>query len=387
MTDKKDRETQRERDGERGRPRDGESEDGARSLPIEWEDDEIAPSDLLSPPPPVTPPPHLPVPPSPRPPVPPPLHVSVPVEAEDQRLDLFLASRFSETSRSAIQRAINGGAITVDGKTVKPSHRLRAGEEIAGEIPSAPVIDAVPENIPLDIVYEDEEIIVVNKPAGMVTHPGAGATSGTLANGLVYHLNRIGRQPPRRGGSSRPGIVHRLDVGTSGLIVVAKTDRAHLNLAEQFESRSVTKGYTALVYGAVKEDSGKIEAPIGRDPRNRVKMAVTRDGRQALTFYRVIERFNEFTLLDVEIKTGRTHQIRVHMAHAKHPIVADSTYGAGRANSIKSAKLRAAVARLDRPFLHAGRLGFVHPATGERMEFTAPLPPELRDFLEKVSTD
>jgi 23S rRNA pseudouridine1911/1915/1917 synthase len=168
------------------------------------------------------------------------------------------------------------------------------------------------------------------------------------------------------------------------LIVVAKTDRAHLNLAEQFESRSVTKGYTALVYGAPPEDAGKIEAPIGRDPRNRVKMAVTRGGRQALTLYRVVERFDEFTLLDVEIKTGRTHQIRVHLAHIKHPVVADSTYGAGRANSIKSAKMRAMVARLDRPFLHAARLGFAHPATGEKMGFTAPLPPELRAFMEQI---
>jgi 23S rRNA pseudouridine1911/1915/1917 synthase len=179
--------------------------------------------------------------------------------------------------------------------------------------------------------------------------------------------------------------VHRLDVGTSGLIVVAKTDRAHLNLAEQFESRSVTKSYIALVYGVLNEDSGNIEAPIGRDPRNRVKMAVTRGGRQATTLYRVAERFDEFTLLDVEIKTGRTHQIRVHLAHIKHPVVADSTYGGGRANSIKSAKLRAAVARLDRPFLHAARLGFSHPVTGDRMEFSAPLPGKLRAFLEQIT--
>ena len=376
MTDKKDRET----DGETGKRGARETSSNTQPIPIEWEDDEIASSDLIYP--------SLPVSQSPRPPVipSPPLSVTVPIEAEDQRLDLFLASRFSDTSRSAIQRAISGGDITVNGKTVKPSHRVRTGEEIAGEIPSAPVIDAVPEDIPLDIVYEDEEIIVVNKPAGMVTHPGAGAASGTLANGLVYYLNRIGLQPPRRGGTSRPGIVHRLDVGTSGLIVVAKTDRAHLNLAEQFESRSVTKVYIALVYGAVKEDSGRIEGPIGRDPRNRVKMAVTRDGRSATTLYRVAERFDEFTLLDVEIKTGRTHQIRVHLAHIKHPVLADSTYGAGRANSIKNAKLRAAVARLDRPFLHAARLGFAHPITGERMEFTAPLPAELRAFLERISS-
>jgi 23S rRNA pseudouridine1911/1915/1917 synthase len=384
LTDKKEREkdeaTGGRGDGATRRRGDKETKDNTQPIPIEWEDDEIASSDLVSP--------RLLVAPSPRPPVAPslPLPLTVPVEAENQRLDLFLASRFSETSRSAIQRAISGGDITVNGKTVKPSHRLRAGEEIAGEIPAAPVIDAVPEDIPLNIVYEDEEIMVVNKPAGMVTHPGAGVASGTLANGLVYHLNRIGRQPPRRGGASRPGIVHRLDVGTSGLIVVAKTDRAHLNLAEQFESRSVMKDYTAMVYGAVKDDSGKIEAPIGRDPRNRVKMAVTRDGRQATTLYSVVERFDEFSLLDVEIKTGRTHQIRVHLAHIKHPVVADSTYGAGRANSIKSAKLRAEAGRLDRPFLHAARLGFAHPVTGERMEFTAPLPPELRAFLDLVST-
>jgi 23S rRNA pseudouridine1911/1915/1917 synthase len=381
LTERKDREQWSEGEGERGsevtEERGGDEKEkqertgDTRPVPIEWEDDEISSRELVSLPAPLPPSAALPL--------------SVPVEAENERLDLFLASRFSETSRSAIQRAISGGAITVDGETVKPSHRVRAGEEIAGEVPAAPVIDAVPEDIPLDIVYEDEDIIVVNKPAGMVTHPGAGAASGTLANGLVYYLNRIGRQPPRRGGVSRPGIVHRLDVGTSGLIVVAKTDRAHLNLAEQFESRSITKSYTALVYGVVKEDSGRIEAPIGRDPRNRVKMAVTPDGRQALTFYRVVERFDEFTLLDVEIKTGRTHQIRVHLAHIKHPVVADSTYGAGRANTIKNAKLRAAVTRLDRPFLHAARLGFKRPATAEKMEFATPLPPELRAFLELVS--
>jgi 23S rRNA pseudouridine1911/1915/1917 synthase len=382
LTDRKDRQRESGGAGERRNEGTGGREKAGDTLPlpIEWEDDEVASSELVSLP--------LPLPPSPALPLSRPLALPllVPVEAENQRLDLFLASRFSETSRSAIQRAISGGDITVNSKTVKPSHRLRAGEEITGEIPAAPVIDAVPEDIPLDIVYEDEEIIVVNKPAGMVTHPGAGAASGTLANGLVYYLNRIGRQPPRRGGASRPGIVHRLDVGTSGLIVVAKTDRAHLNLAEQFESRSVMKAYTAMVYGVVRGDSGKIEAPVGRDPRNRVKMAVTRDGRQATTLYRVVERFDEFTLLDLEIKTGRTHQIRVHLAHIKHPVVADSTYGAGRANSIKSAKLRAAVARLGRPFLHAARLGFTHPATGEGMEFTAQLPTELRAFLEQVST-
>jgi len=390
LNDGKDRERESGRAGERENegpgdwggegPRERGGRENTRPLPIEWEDDEVVSSDLV--------PPALPLSESPIPTLSRSLAlpISVPAEAENQRLDLFLASRFSETSRSAIQRAISGGDITANGKTVKPSHRVSAGEEIAGEIPAAPVIDAVPEDIPLDIVFEDSEIIVVNKPAGMVTHPGAGATSGTLANGLVYYFNRISHQLPRRGGASRPGIVHRLDVGTSGLIVVAKTDRAHLNLAEQFESRAVAKAYTAMVYGVVKENSGKIEAPIGRDRRSRVKMAVTREGRQALTLYRVVERFDELTLLDLEIKTGRTHQIRVHLAHIKHPVVADSAYGAGRANSIKNAKLRAAVAGLGRPFLHAARLGFTHPATGEKMEFNAPLPRELRAFLEQVST-
>jgi len=379
LTNRRDKKRGRGGEGEKGRREEGAPGSNEQPVPIEWEDDEIVNSDLASPLHPFTPSPLHPFFPSL------PLSVSVPVEAENQRLDLFLASRFSETSRSAIQRAINGGDITVNGKMVKPSHRISVGEEVTGEIPSAPVIDAVPEDIPLDIVYEDGEIIVVNKPAGMVMHPGAGVTSGTLANGLVYYFNQISHQPPRRGGVSRPGIVHRLDVGTSGLIVVAKTDRAHLNLAEQFESRKVMKSYTALVYGVVKEDSGKIEAPIGRDPRNRVKMAVVRNGRQALTLYHVDERFDEFTLLDLEIKTGRTHQIRVHLAHIKHPVVADSTYDSGRANSIKDAKLRAAIAKLDRPFLHAARLGFAHPVSGEKMEFAAPLPDELRAFLEQVS--
>ena len=310
--------------------------------------------------------------------------VRVPTDAANQRLDLFLTGQFKDASRSAIQRAITTGAITVNGQAVKPSHRLSASETIVGEVPAAPPIEAVPENIPLDIVHEDDEIIVINKPSGMVTHPGVGVTSGTLANALVYHLMQAEQSLPKRGGVSRPGIVHRLDAGTSGLIVAARTDRAHLKLAEQFESRSVKKSYLALVYGTVKDEEGTIDAPMGRDPRNRVRMAVTPTGRSALTIYRVVERFDEFTLLDVEIKTGRTHQIRVHLAHIKHPVVGDATYDAGRANSIKNARIRAAIAKLDRPFLHAARLILAHPANGEKMEFAVPLPTELQSFLESV---
>lgn len=312
---------------------------------------------------------------------------TVTAEVAGTRLDTYLASQITTTSRSQVRRAIELGKVFVKGQPVtKPAYEISAGEEIQITLPETVPLAAEPEAIPLAIVHEDDEIIVINKAAGMVTHPGAGATSGTLANALVYHFQQQALQLPRRGGASRPGIVHRLDVGTSGLIVVAKTDRAHLHLAEQFQSRTVRKIYSALVYGSVKEDAGRIEAPIGRDPRSRVKMAIrpAGDGRDALSLFRVVERFDEFTLLDVEIKTGRTHQIRVHLSHIKHPIVADATYQAGRANSIKSAKLRAAIAKLDRPFLHAASLSFTHLASGERVEFSAPLPDDLQTFLALV---
>ena len=310
----------------------------------------------------------------------------VPPEHGGERIDTFLASQLKHASRSQIRRAIESGDITVDKRTVKPSYSVRAGEEIQGELPRPAPLEAAPEPIPLELIYEDDEIIVINKPAGMVTHPGAGATSGTLANALVYHFNQISHQPPRRGGASRPGIVHRLDVGTSGLLVVAKTDRAHIHLAEQFEARTVFKCYQALVYGSVKEQEGLIDLPIGRDPRGRVKMAVrpAGDGRPALTSYRVLERFAEFTLLDVQIKTGRTHQIRVHLAHLKHPVAGDSTYGGGREKMIKDPQIRAAIAQLGRPFLHAARLTIFHPMKEEKMSFTAPLPKELQSFLERL---
>jgi 23S rRNA pseudouridine1911/1915/1917 synthase len=317
------------------------------------------------------------------------LSITVPPEHAGERLDSFLASQIPYTSRSQIRRAIENGDITVNDQTVKPSYSIRTGEEIQVELVRPAPLEAAPEPIPLKIIFEDNDIIVINKPAGMVTHPGAGVHSGTLANALVYHFTLLSQRLPRRGGVSRPGIVHRLDMGTSGLMVVAKTDRAHLGLAEQFESHSVFKGYLALVYGRVEKNEGRIEAPIGRDPRNRVKMAVRPpgEGRSALTLYRVVERFDEFTLLDVEIKTGRTHQIRVHLAHIKHPVVADSTYDGGRANSIKDAKLRATIARFSRPFLHAAHLSFIHPVTGEKMEYTAPLPADLQSILETLRTN
>jgi 23S rRNA pseudouridine1911/1915/1917 synthase len=312
------------------------------------------------------------------------LNLTVAEDAHEQRLDLYLVSQINTASRSAIQRAITEGVITVNGKTVKPSHRLTKGELITGAVPHAPPIEAVAENIPLDIVFEDDAVIVINKPAGMVTHPGAGVLTGTLANALVYHLQQQAHALPTRGGISRPGIVHRLDVGTSGLIIVAKTDLAHLRLAEQFESRTIGKRYLALVYGEIKEDSGTIDAPIGRDPRNRVKMGVVSSGRHALSLFRVVERFPEFTLVEVEIKTGRTHQIRVHLAHINHPIISDDTYDRGRSNQIKNVRQRAAINKLKRPFLHAHSLQFTHPVTQERIELSAPLPADLETLLAQL---
>jgi 23S rRNA pseudouridine1911/1915/1917 synthase len=304
--------------------------------------------------------------------------ITVPADLAGTRLDAFLAAQLADVSRATIHRAIQGGDCLVNERAPKASYKVRVGDEIHLDLPEVLPLEAAPENIPLDIVYEDDEVIVVNKPAGMVVHPGAGVQSGTLANALVYHFNHLSHQ-----NSIRPGIVHRLDVGTSGLLVVAKTDRAHQHLAAQFEARTTEKHYTALVYGVVKAEAGRIDAPIGRDPHNRVKMAVQPRGRDALTVYRVVERFADFTLLDAEIKTGRTHQIRVHLAHLKHPIVGDVTYDGGRVNMVKEARLRRAIEKLGRPFLHAASLGFAHP-NGQSLSFAVPLPDELQNYLASL---
>jgi 23S rRNA pseudouridine1911/1915/1917 synthase len=308
--------------------------------------------------------------------------ITVGAECDGQRLDAFLAARIDGESRARIQRAIAGGDIVVNDRLAKSSYRVRPGDTIEVDLPEALPIEALPEDIPLEIVFEDDQVAVINKPAGMVVHPGAGVSSGTLANALVHHFNQLSQIQ----GRARPGIVHRLDVGTSGLIVVAKTERAHLALAAQFERRAVLKRYLALVHGRISADAGRIDAPIGRDPRNRVKMAVRKkgEGREALTLYRVRERFTAFSLLEAEIKTGRTHQIRVHLAHAKHPIVGDATYGQGALNTMQNSRLRAAATRLGRPFLHSARLKFEHPVSGEEMEFCAPLPADLEEYLELV---
>jgi 23S rRNA pseudouridine1911/1915/1917 synthase len=303
------------------------------------------------------------------------------VSAEDAgaRLDAFLAARVEGVSRSTLKRVIDDGEVLVGGRAAKPSLKLKGGEHVEVELPAPPPSEVAPEEIPLDILHEDEEVVVVNKPSGLVVHPAAGVPSGTLANALAFHFGRLSG-----GGSLRPGIVHRLDRDTSGVIVVAKTSRAHENLSEQFRARTVFKSYVALAHGVTREERGRVEEPLARDPRSRTRMAVVRGGRAALSLWRVRRRFTRFTLLDVQIKTGRTHQIRVHLAWIKHPVVGDETYGGGRDKTLPDPGLRARVSALGRQFLHAERLGFHHPATGEWLGFTAPLPAELSEFLETL---
>jgi len=270
--------------------------------------------------------------------------------------------------------------VLVNGRTAKSSYKLRVGDEIEADLTTLPPSTFLPEDIPVEIVYEDEDVVVVNKPAGLIVHPAAGVGSGTLANALAFHFQTLSSA----GGEVRPGIVHRLDKGTSGLMVVAKTESGHEHLADQFRDRSVTKSYVALVHGQLERDTAEIDQPIARDPRHRTRMAVVRGGRQALTICRARQRFDRFTLLDVDLKTGRTHQIRVHLAWLKHPVVGDEVYGAGRDKTVTDPKVRGQIARLGRQFLHAEKLAFTHPRTNERLEFRAPLPDDLKELLTLV---
>jgi 23S rRNA pseudouridine1911/1915/1917 synthase len=307
------------------------------------------------------------------------LLLTVAEEAAGTRLDSYLASHIEDWSRARLQRLIEDEEVLVNGASAKASQKVHGGDRIEIELSAPPPFSFIPENIPLEIIYEDDDLVVVNKPAGMVVHPAAGAHSGTLANGLAYHFEHLSS----RGGPARPGIVHRLDRDTSGLIVVAKTEMAHENLANQFRLREVFKLYKALVHGVVKLDSGRIDQPIGRDPHNRTRMAVVR-GRESLSLYRVARRFAGFTLLNVELKTGRTHQIRVHLAWLNHPVVGDEVYGGGRDNSVRDPQLRAQIRKLGRQFLHAEQLGFQHPQSKRLLQFTAPLPAELATLLSAL---
>lgn len=296
-----------------------------------------------------------------------------------ERLDKVLAARIPGTSRSTVQKWIRDGLVHVDGLPARPSLRVVAGQSVEVHVPPPEPIELVPEPIPLDIVYEDEHLIVVNKPAGMVVHPAAGHRSGTLVNALLAHyqgqieLNIFDDEDEWVSGQPRPGIVHRLDKDTSGLILVAKSTRVCEELQAQFQARQVHKTYIALVEGVPSASHGLIDAPIGRDPRQRKRMMVTPQGRPAQTHYRIAETYGEYALLEVHPLTGRTHQVRVHLAFIGHPVVGDPVYGRRKQRLPCS-----------RQFLHALRLEFIHPVTGQPLDFTAPLPEDLREVLEEL---
>ena len=288
-------------------------------------------------------------------------------EGGGERIDKFLSLKMSDFTRSHIQKLTDDGYVTVNEVKVKPNYKIKSGDIIRMTIPEPEKTDIVAENIPLDIVYEDEYMLVVNKPQGMVVHPAVGNYSGTLVNALMY---RCGDELSGINGEVRPGIVHRIDKDTSGLLLAAKTNAAHIGLAEQIKEHSLTRAYIALVHGGFKEDSGIIALPIGRHPTDRKKMAVTyKNSREAVTHYNVLERLGKYSLVECVLETGRTHQIRVHMSHNGHPIVGDKTYGVKKEEFSLSGQL-----------LHAYKVGFIHPISKKYMEFSAPLP----DYFEKV---
>ena len=296
------------------------------------------------------------------------------VDQEEQgiRIDKYLASRLPDYSRSFLQKLVGEGQVLAEGKPVKSNYKISAGEQISLSVPDAVEPEIVPEPILLDILYEDASLLVINKPKGMVVHPCPGHYSGTLVNALMYHCKD---QLSGINGVMRPGIVHRIDQNTTGSLVVCKTDAAHRFLAQQLKDHSITRKYRAIVHGNLKEEEGTVNAPIGRHPVDRKKMAVNeRCGRNAVTHYRVLERFGSFTYLECRLETGRTHQIRVHMASIGHPLLGDDVYGPSRCP----------IPGLTGQTLHAMTLGFIHPETGTYMEFEAPLPEYFENLLEKL---
>lgn len=287
------------------------------------------------------------------------------------RLDKFVTQRYPELTRSHVQKLTEDGSILVQEKPAKVSYKVKSGDVVTVQIPAPKEIEILPEDIPLSVVYEDEDLLVVNKPQGMVVHPAPGNYSGTLVNALLGYckdsLSGIN-------GEKRPGILHRIDKDTSGLLLVAKNDMAHQHLAAQIKEHSLTRAYLALVHGGFKTDSGEINLPIGRHPVERKKMTVTyHNSREAFTTYYVRERFSGFTLVECVLKTGRTHQIRVHMSHTGHPIVGDPVYGARKEPFSLSGQL-----------LHAYKIGFIHPGCGEYLEFESPIPEYYEKILEKL---
>ncbi len=294
---------------------------------------------------------------------------------DGERIDSYLAAECG-ISRSAAQRLLGVGAVTVNGKPCAKNYKTKSGDAVEITFPETEECDAKPENIPLDVVYEDSDLIIVNKPCGMVVHPAPGHSSGTLVNALMYHC---GDSLSGIGGVQRPGIVHRIDRDTSGLICAAKNDAAHLSLAAQLADHSMHREYRMIVCGNLKEESGTVDAPIGRHPVDRKRMAVVKDGRHAVTHWRVLERYPGFTYAEAVLETGRTHQIRVHLSHIGHPLAGDTVYGGGRTPFEKhNAPL------LDGQALHATALILRHPVTGEAMRFETPLPDGFEKVLEKL---
>jgi len=312
------------------------------------------------------------------------IDLTYPEGAEPERLDSFIARSLREVTRSTVQRLIEEGLVTVDGASSKASLKLRGGERITVLIPPPKMAEAVAEEIPLEVLYEDGDLVVVNKPPGMVVHPGAGTSGGTLVNALLAHC----RDLSGIGGTLRPGIVHRIDKDTSGVLVVAKNDRAHQSLSDQFKEHTIKRVYLALVFGSPKGDKGRIEAAIGRHPVDRKRMSgKSGRGKHAVTHWQVLGRFGGITLLRLRLETGRTHQIRVHLSEAGHPLVGDPVYGgSGRLAGINDPQLKALIRELDRQALHAKTLGFIHPTTGEYLEFDTDLPEDMARiiaYLEK----
>ena len=292
-------------------------------------------------------------------------------ETAGDRIDKFLAEQYENLSRSFLQKLLKSGEVMVDGRPVKASYKVAEGDLISFEVPEAVEPEIVPEDIPLDILYEDHDVILVNKPKGMVVHPAAGHYTGTLVNALMFHCKE---DLSGINGVLRPGIVHRIDKDTTGALLVCKNDTAHRDLAEQLKCHSIRRRYRAVVQGNLKDDEGTIEGPIGRHPTDRKKMAINhKNGKDAVTHYKVLERFGQATYVECRLETGRTHQIRVHMASIGHPLLGDTVYGSSR-NPY----------HLEGQALHAMILGFVHPRTDEYMEFTAPLPEYFVKLLSKL---
>jgi len=314
------------------------------------------------------------------------MDIIFPADSEPMRIDLYLSTVLVSETRAAVQRLIETENVTVNGRPVRASHKLKGGECISVEIPEPVAAEPLPESIPLEVLYEDHDLIVINKPAGMVVHPGAGNSSGTLVNALLAHCTDLSGI----GGELRPGIVHRLDKGTSGVMVAAKNDLSHQALSAQFSAHSIKRIYQALVYGNPAEDSGKLEGIIGRHPTERLRQSgKARHGKHAVTRWKVRGRYGRIALVELRLETGRTHQIRVHMTEAGMPLVGDPLYpDGGRFNNISDTRLRKLISSLGRQALHARTLGFIHPTSGSYLEFSTDMPADMADlvnYLEQLN--